>query len=263
MFTDYNVRRKKLSFSYTIQFKFNDDYFYTDKSENSLLKKRTAAFVRFLSGGCSYEYIEKIDRELKHQHYLYQSLDNVNNFSKDSLNNYDAEFLSKFARDNLSIDPFKFVKSVPIFEIENMVFNVYMPLVDEFGHIKVDGNRVGNVTIIAEITVITVDTSLEDFNNYAQQVFMAIYTSGIGAENCKIDDVGEVNECCTIVTKIKECIDSMKIYGYHDTPKSPEMKRNELLFTEPNQEFARRLYCGKVWTRDALEFAKTYYQHHN
>ena len=144
-----------------------------------------------------------------------------------------------------------------------MVFNVYMPPVDEFGRIKVGGNRVGNVTIIAEITVITVDTSLEDFNNYAQQVFMAIYTSGIDAENCKIDDTGEVNERCTIVNKIEECRDGMKIYGYHDTPKSPEMKRNELLFTEPNQEFARRLYCGKVWTYDALEFAKTYYQHRN
>ena len=31
--------------------------------------------------------------------------------------------------------------------------------------------------------------------------------------------------------------------------------------TEHNKELARRLYCGKVWTCDALKFAETYYEH--
>ena len=43
--------------------------------------------------------------------------------------------------------------------------------------------------------------------------------------------------------------------------KSPVMKTNDLLFTSTNQEFARRLYCGVVWTHDALIFAETYYQY--
>ena len=40
MFTYYNLRRKKLSFSYVIQFNFTrDNDYYTGDSEYNLLKK--------------------------------------------------------------------------------------------------------------------------------------------------------------------------------------------------------------------------------
>jgi len=41
-----------------------------------------------------------------------------------------------------------------------------------------------------------------------------------------------------------------------------QVTRNSIpLMTEHNKELARRLYCGKVWTCDALKFAETYYEH--
>ena len=52
MFTYYNLRRKKLSFSYAIPFNFTrDNDYYTGDSEYNLLKRRDYVLVRFLNGG--------------------------------------------------------------------------------------------------------------------------------------------------------------------------------------------------------------------
>lgn len=77
----------------------------------------------------------------------------------------------------------------------------------------------------------------------------------------RIDDLGEVDEPCTIVTSIDEHSDGTTVYGYKDTPKSQVTRNSISLMTEHNKELARRLYCGKVWTCDALKFAETYYEH--
>lgn len=91
--------------------------------------------VRFLNGGDDYDCLQTIDLKIGNQHSLRQQLDNVNKFSHDTLKRYDADFLADFARNKLSIDPFKFLKNVPIFEIENMQLYVYMPPVDDFGNL--------------------------------------------------------------------------------------------------------------------------------
>lgn len=262
MFTNYDVNRWKLSFLYNIpyQFTYGSEY-YTEGSEYNLLKLRDYARVRFLNGGCEYDYLKTIDSKIDDQHFLWRSLNNVNEFSKPSLKMYDAKFLADFAANNLGIDPFKFLENVPIFEIEDMHLRVYMPPVDEFGKIQLDNDLVGDATVSIEITVITVDMSIEDFYNHAKTVFATVWASGIECENEKIDNLGKVNAHCTIVKKIEETNNGAKLYGYGDTPKSPVMKTDDLLFTAPNQEFARRLYCGVVWTRDAMKFAETYYQY--
>lgn len=262
MFTNYDVNRWKLSFSYNIpyQFTYGSEY-YTDGSVYNLLKLRDYARVRFLNGGCEYDYLKTIDSKIDDQHSLWRSLDNVNEFSKPSLKMYDAKFLADFARNNLSIDPFKFLENVPIFEIEDMHLRVYMPPVDELGKIQFDNNLVGDVTVSVEITVITVDMSIEDFYNHAKTVFATVWTSGIETEHERIDDLGEVDEPCTIVTSIDEHSDGTTVYGYNDTPKSQVTRNSIPLMTEHNKELARRLYCGKVWTCDALKFAETYYEH--
>ena len=112
-----------------------------------------------------------------------------------------------------------------------------------------------------EITVITVDMSIEDFYNHAKTVFATVWASGIEYEHEKIDNLGKVDTRCTIVKKIEETSNGTKLYGYGDVPKSPVVKANDLLFTVSNKEFARRLYCGVAWTHDALIFAETYYQY--
>ena len=144
MFTYYNLRRKKLSFSYAIPFNFtrNNDY-YTGDSEYNLLKRRDYVLVRFLNGGDDYDCLQTIDLKIGNQHSLRQQLDNVNKFSHDTLKRYDADFLADFARNKLSIDPFKFLKNVPIFEIENMQLYVYMPPVDDFGNLQIGDDRIG------------------------------------------------------------------------------------------------------------------------
>lgn len=157
--------------------------------------------------------------------------------------------------------PFKFLESVPIFEIEDMHLRVYMPPVDEFGKIQLNNDLVGDVTVSVEITVITVDMSIEDFYNHAKTVFAMVWASGIECEHEKIDNLGKVDEHCTIFTELKERFDGTEVYGYKDAPKSPVLRKNTLLRTENNREFAKRLYCGVVWTRDALEFTNTYYQY--
>lgn len=262
MFTNYDVNRWKLSFSYNIpyQFTYGSEY-YTDGSVYNLLKLRDYARVRFLNGGCEYDDLKTIDSKIDDQHSLWRSLDNVNEFSKPSLKMYDAKFLADFAANNLSIDPFKFLENVPIFEIEDIHLRVYMPPVDELGKIQFDNNLVGDVAVSVEITVITVDMSIEDFYNHAKTVLAMVWASGIECENEKIDNLGKVDTHCTIVKKIEETSNGTKLYGYGDVPKSPVVKANDLLFTVSNKEFARRLYCGVVWTHDALIFAETYYQY--
>lgn len=262
MFTNYDVNRWKLSFSYNIpyQFTYGSEY-YTDGSVYNLLKLRDYARVRFLNGGCEYDYLKTIDSKIDDQHSLWRSLDNVNEFSKPSLKMYDAKFLADFARNNLSIDPFKFLKNVPIFEIENMQLYVYMPPVDDFGNLQIGDDRIGYVDVTVEITVITVDMGSEDFEKCTKAIFAAIWSSGIETEHERIDDLGEVDEPCTIVTSIDEHSDGTTVYGYNDTPKSQVTRNSIPLMTEHNKELARRLYCGKVWTCDALKFAETYYEH--
>ena len=112
-----------------------------------------------------------------------------------------------------------------------------------------------------EITVITVDMGSEDFEKCTKAIFAAIWSSGIETEHERIDDLGEVDEPCTIVTSIDEHSDGTTVYGYKDTPKSQVTRNGIPLMTEHNKELARRLYCGKVWTCDALKFAETYYEH--
>lgn len=79
--------------------------------------------------------------------------------------------------------------------------------------------------------------------------------------NMRINDLGEVDEPCTIVTSIDERSEGTTVYGYKDTPKSQVTRNSIPLMIEHNKELARRLYCGKVWTCDALKFAETYYEH--
>lgn len=175
--------------------------------------------------------------------------------------NLDADFLADFARNKLSIDPFKFLKNVPIFEIENMQLYVYMPPVDDFGNLQIGDDRIGYVDVTVEITVITVDMGSEDFEKCTKAIFAAIWSSGIETEHERIDDLGEVDEPCTIVTSIDERSEGTTVYGYKDTPKSQVTRNSIPLMTERNKELARRLYCGKVWTCDALKFAETYYEY--
>lgn len=262
MFTYYNLRRKKLSFSYAIPFNFTrgDDY-YTGDSEYSLLKRRDCVLARFLNGGADYDCLQIIDLKIENQHSLLQQLDNVNKFSRDTLKRYDADFLTDFARNKLSIDPFKFLKNAPIFEIENMQLYVCMPPVDDFGNLQIGDNRIGYVDVTVEITVITVDMGSEDFEKCAKVIFADIWSSGIDTEHERIDDLGEVDKPCTIVTSIDERSEGTTVYGYKDIPKSQAIHNSIPLMTEHNKELARRLYCGKVWTRDALKFAETYYEH--
>lgn len=262
MFTYYNLRRKKLSFSYAIPFNFTrDNDYYTGDSEYNLLKRRDYVLVRFLNGGDDYDCLQTIDLKIGNQHSLWQQLNNVNKFSHDILKRYDADFLVDFARNKLSIDPFKFLKNVPIFEIENMQLYVYMPPVDDFGNLQIGDDRIGYVDVTVEITIITVDMGSEDFEKCTKAIFAAIWSSDIETEHERIDDLGEVDEPCTIVTSIDEYSDGTTVYGYKDTPKSQVTRNSIPLMTEHNKELARRLYCGKVWTCDALKFAETYYEH--
>lgn len=159
------------------------------------------------------------------------------------------------------IDPFKFLKNVPIFEIENMQLYVYMPPVDDFGNLQIGDDRIGYVDVTVEITVITVDMSSEDFEKCTKAIFAAIWSSGIETGHERIDDLGEVDEPCTIVTSIDERSEGTTVYGYKDIPKSQVTRNSIPLTTEHNKELARRLYCGKVWTCDVLKFAETYYEH--
>lgn len=259
MFTNYDVRRKKLSFSYDIPYRFpkNSELVI---GENALLQQRSNLLVKYLNGQCMYEHITDIDRKINRQRYVNNHRGNCYLFSKETLKNYDADFLEMFANTYLNIDVYTLLRNVPIFEIEDMRICAYMPEVDKFGNARTNEDGACDVVVSVEIRVITVDMSFEDFENYSQRVFGEVRKSGKEVDNCKIDDLGEVDECCRIIAEIDEGRSETKLYGYDDTPKSPVARMNALLETTENPEFARRLYCGKVWTYHALEFTDRYYQ---
>lgn len=259
MFTDYNVRRRKLSFSYNIPYRFPKNSELAI-GENALLQQRSNLLVKYLNGQCVYENITDIDKKISHQRYVNNHNGNCYLFSQPTLKNYDADFLEMFANAYLNIDAYDFFRYTPIFEIENVKIYAYMPDIDKFGNAKTDKDGACDVIVTVEIRVVTVDMKLEDFENYAKCVFGAVSRSGKEVRNCKTDDLGEVeHEYCEIIEKIEECRNETKLYGYKDTPRSPVVRWTELLETVENPEFARRLYCGKVWTSDGLKFADHYY----
>ena len=162
------------------------DKAYIDTTAQQVLKIAESVIKNVIkeNDGCicdantNYDCLQTIDLKIGNQHSLWQQLDNVNKFSHDTLKRYDADFLADFARNKLSIDPFKFLKNVPIFEIENMQLYVYMPPVDDFGNLQIGDDRIGYVDVTVEITVITVDMGSEDFNKCAE-VVLKLSTKGL------------------------------------------------------------------------------------
>lgn len=259
MFTDYNVRRKKLSFSYNIPYRFPKNSELAI-GERALLQQRSKLLVKYLNGQCAYDAIEDIDKQINHQRDVNNHSNNVVLFSQPTLKNYDADFLETFAETYLNFDAYNFFRYVPIFEIEDLKIYAYMPEVDKFGNIDTGEDGKCDITVTIEITVITVDMSFEDFETYAQKVFGEIRKFGKEIYNCTIDDLGEVTEHCEIIEKIDEGRTETMVCGYKGTPKSSVAKMYNLLKTLNNPGLARRLYCGKVWTYDALKFAENYYK---
>lgn len=216
--------------------------------------------VNYLNGQCSYDAIEDVDRQISNQRYVNNYRGNSCVFLQPTLKNYDAEFLEMFADTYLKFDAYNFFRYVPIFEIENVKIYTYMPEVDKFGNIKTGEDGKCDVVVTIEITVITVDMSFEDFETHAQKVFGEIRKFGKEIYNCEIDDLGLVRGQCEIIEKIDEGQNETRVYGYRDTQKSSVAKMNILLEVVKTPELARRLHCGKVWTDDALKFAKSYYK---
>lgn len=260
MFTNYDVGRKKLSFSYNIPYRFPKNSELAI-GENALLHQRSNLLVKYLNGQCTYDAIEDIDKQINRQCDVNNhSSNNVALFSQPTLKNYDADFLEMFADTYLNFDAYNFFRYVPIFEIENVKICAYMPEVDKFGNVQTGEDGKCDVVVTIEITVITVNMSIEDFKTCAQKVFNEIRLFGKKIYNCEIDDLGEVRGQCEIIEKIDEGQTETRVYGYKDTPKSPVVKMNILLEVLKTPELARRLYCGKVWTDDALKFTKNYYK---
>lgn len=89
MFTNYDVRRKKLRFSYNIPCRF------PKKSElaigeRALLQQRSKLLVKYLNGQCAYDAIEDVDRQISNQRYVNNYRGNSCLFSQPTLKNYDA-----------------------------------------------------------------------------------------------------------------------------------------------------------------------------
>lgn len=92
-------------------------------------------------------------------------------------------------------------------------------------------------------------------------------TNIIGGEKALLNQrtdllVKYLNNQCTYkdITDIDEKIkDQRDTNGYHDTPISSLEYEIQQLKTTTNQKFARRLYCGKIWTHNGLCFTKRYY----
>lgn len=259
MFTNYDVRRKKLSFSYNIPYRFPKNSELAI-GERALLQQRSKLLVKYLNGQCAYDAIEDVDRQINNQRYVNNHRGNNYVFSQPTLKNYDADFLEMFADTYLNFGAYNFFRYVPIFEIENVKIYAYMPEVDKFGNIKTSEDGKCDVVVTIEITVITVNMSFEDFETYAQKVFNEIRLFGKKIYNCEIGDLGEVRGQCEIIEKIDEGQNETKVYGYVDTPRSSVVKMDVLLEVLKNPELARRLLCGKVWTYDAINFTKNYYK---
>lgn len=259
MFTDYNVGRRKLSFSYNIPYRFPKNSELAI-GERALLQQRANTLVKYLNGRCDYDAIEDVDRQINNQRYANNHRGNNCVFSQPTLKNYDADFLEMFADTYLKFDAYNFFRYTPIFEIENVKICAHMPEVDKFGNTKTGEDGKCDVVVTIEITVITVNMSFEDFETHVQKVFEEIRKFGKEIYNCEIDDLGLVREQCEIIEKIDEGQNETRVYGYRDTQKSSVVKMDILLEVVKTPELARRLYCGKVWTDDALKFTKSYYK---
>lgn len=259
MFTNYDVRRKKLSFSYNIPYRFPKNSELAI-GERALLQQRSKLLVKYLNGQCAYDAIEDVDGQINNQRYVNNYRGNSYVFSQPTLKNYDADFLEMFADTYLNFDAYNFFRYIPIFEIEDVKIYAYMPEVDKFGNVKTGEDGKCDVVVTIEITVITVDMSFEDFETHAQKVFREIRKFGKEIYNCEIDDLGLVRGQCEIIEKIDEGQNETRVYGYRDTQKLSVVKMDVLLDVVKNPELARRLHCGKVWTDDALKFTKNYYK---
>lgn len=60
-----------------------------------------------------------------------------------------------------------------------------------------------------------------------------------------------------IIDNIKEKNSQADVRGYFIKANSSEPQAEE--FNKVKTEFAKRLYCGKAWTLEALDFANVYY----
>lgn len=258
MSTNYDVKRMKLSFAYDIPYQFPENTNIIG-GEKALLKQRTDLLVKYLNNQCTYKDIADIDEKIKDQRNNNDYHGNKSLFSQPSLVNYDANFLTVFAKTYINIDVYQFFKNVPIFEIENVEICAYMPEVDKFGNIRRNNDKTSDITIAVEITYIDVDITYEDSDKYYQQILTEITETIPNARAFEKRFICNVNECCDIFTKIEEGTNETKLYGYHDTPISPLEYEIQQLKTTTNQKFARRLYCGKIWTHNGPCFTKRYY----
>lgn len=258
MSTNYDVKRMKLSFAYDIPYQFPEDTNIIG-GEKALLNQRTDLLVKYLNNQCTCKDIADIDEKIKDQRDTNDYHGNKSLFSQPSLVNYDANFLTVFAKTYINIDVYQFFKNVPIFEIENVEICAYMPEVDKFGNIKRNKDKTSDITVAVEITYIDVDITYENSNKYYQQILAEITKTIPNARAFEKRFICKVNEYCDIFTKIEEGTNETKLYGYHDTPISPLENEIQQLKTTTNQKFARRLYCGKIWTHNGLCFTKRYY----
>jgi hypothetical protein len=248
----------KLSFAYDIPYQFPENTNIIG-GEKALLKQRTDLLVKYLNNQCTYKDIAGIDEKIKDQRDTNDYHGNKSLFSQPSLVNYDANFLTVFAKTYLNIDAYQFFKNVPIFEIENVEICAYMPEVDKFGNIKRNNDKTSDITVAVEITYIDVDITYENSDKYYQQILAEITKTIPNARAFEKRFICKVDEYCDIFTEIEEGTNETKLYGYHDTPISPLEYEIQQIKTTTNQKFARRLYCGKIWTHNGLCFTKRYY----
>lgn len=258
MLTNHNISRKKLSFVYSITHQFNNknDY-YTGNSENSLRRQKAELMVKYLKNECTYQEIQDIDDKLEAQTKLQEDTYIHRLFSPDDLKNYDANFLKLFAFMYLNIDPFGLFENVPIFEIENMKIYAHMPNVDDHGNINLNEKRVGKVDVCINVTIITTDIDFRDLENYVKRAIVTMSTKGIDVETYDIKHIDDVTTDYIIINNIKEKNGQACVRGYFIKANSSEPQAEE--FNKVKTEFAKRLYCGKAWTLEALDFANAYY----
>lgn len=258
MLTNHNISRKKLSFVYSITHQFNNknDY-YTGNSENSLRRQKAELMVKYLKNECTYQEIQDIDDKLETQTKLQEDTYIHRLFSPDDLKNYDANFLKLFASMYLNIDPFGLFENVPIFEIENMKIYAHMPNVDDHGNICLNETRAGKVDVCINVTIITTDIDFRDLENYVKRAIVTMSTKGIDVETYDIKHIDDVTTDYVIIDGIKEKNNQADIRGYFIKANSSEPQAEE--FNKVKTEFAKRLYCGKAWTLEALDFANAYY----
>lgn len=258
MLSNHNISRKKLSFVYSITHQFNNknDY-YTGNSENSLRRQKAELMVKYLKNECTHQEIQDIDDKLEAQTKLQEDTYIHKLFSPDDLKNYDANFLKLFAFTHLNIDPFGLFENVPIFEIENMKIYAHMPNVDDHGNIYLNEKRVDKVDVCINVTIITTDIDFRDLENYVKRAIVTMSTKGIDVESYDIQHIDDVTTDYVIIDSIKEKNSQAYLRGYFIKANSSEPQAEE--FDKIKTEFAKRLYCGKAWTLEALDFANAYY----